>query len=132
MPIPRNNDLQKRRTRLTSMACAILCLGFFLTRPIAAKVNQIADRLYERALEQVGRVTFGENLKAFREVLNADRDYAPAHFEIAKLYMSLDTPMDRAKHCCFTKFMKMNRAVSVEAESVLEEGKYSNDVLVTR
>ena len=27
--------------------------------------------------------------------MRADRDFAPAHYEIAKLYMSLDTPMDR-------------------------------------
>ncbi len=74
---------------------AVLCLGLCVTTPIAAGVTQVADRLYESALKQVGRVTVEESLKAFREVLKADRDFAPAHYEIAKLYMSLDTPMDR-------------------------------------
>ena len=91
----RNHDLRRRGTRLTSTASAILCLGFCLAAPITAGVKQVADRLYNTALEQVGSVTVKESLKGFREVLNADRDYAPAHFEIAKLYMSLDTPMDR-------------------------------------
>ena len=83
------------RAGLISFSFAVLCLGICLASPIAAGVKQAADRLYETALEQVGRVTVEESLKAFRDVLKADRDHAPAHYEIAKLYMSLDTPMDR-------------------------------------
>ncbi len=77
------------------MAFGFLCLGICLASANAAGVNQVADRLFEKALEQVGRVTVEESLKAFREVLKADRDHAPAHYEIAKLYMSLDSPLDR-------------------------------------
>ena len=95
MPIRRNNDMHKRRTSMTSVVCSLLCVGFFLAAPIAAGVKQVADRLYETALGQVGIVTVEESLETFRSVLKADRDYAPAHYEIAKLYMSLDTPMDR-------------------------------------
>ena len=95
MPIRRDPDLQRRRTRLTVVASALLCLGFFIMTPIAAGKKQVANMLYETALEQVGRVTAKESLEAFRQVLMADRGHAPAHYEVAKLYMSLDTPMDR-------------------------------------
>ena len=77
------------------MVSAFLCLGFFLAAPIAAGKKQVADGLYETAMEHVGIVTAKESIKAFRRVLRADRDFAPAHYEIAKLYLSLDTPMDR-------------------------------------
>ena len=46
-------------------------------------------------MEQVGCVSVEESMNAFRDVLKADTDFAPAHFEIAKLYMALDTPIDR-------------------------------------
>ena len=74
------------------MVCAVLCLGSYLTAPIAAADRQLAERLYETAMEQVGSVTLDESFEAFRSALGADRDFAPAHYEIAKLYMSLDTP----------------------------------------
>ena len=95
MSIQRNHIWGRRRTRLTSIASALLCLEFCLTAPIAAGKKQVADGLYETAIAHVGSVTVKESLKGFREILKVDRDYAPAHFEIAKLYMSLDTPMDR-------------------------------------
>ena len=95
MPIPRICELRRRRTCLTSSICAVLFYGLYLSAPIAAGVSQLAERLYETAMEQVGSVTLDESFEAFRSALGADRDFAPAHYEIAKLYMSLDTPMDR-------------------------------------
>ncbi len=74
---------------------AFICFGFYVPMPLEATTQQYANELYETAVEQVGRVTVEESLKAFRDVLKADRDFAPAHYEIAKLHMSLDTPMDR-------------------------------------
>ena len=95
MSARRRHNTKRSGTRLTTIACAIVGVGFYLASPIAAGVKQVADRLFETALEQVGRVTVELSLKAFRDVLKVDRDYAPAHYEISKLYMSLDTPMDR-------------------------------------
>ena len=46
-------------------------------------------------MERIESVTVADSIRAFRRVLKADRNYAPAHYEIAKLYLSLDTPMDR-------------------------------------
>ena len=113
MSIRRNHDLRRRGTRLTSIATALLCLGFFLAAPIAAGVKQVADRMYETALGQVGIVTVEESLEAFRSVLKADRDYAPAHYEIAKLYMSLDTPMDR-----YVAIKAVNTAIRLNRDNV--------------
>ncbi|MDE3258736.1 MAG: GWxTD domain-containing protein [Gemmatimonadota bacterium] len=95
MPIPRICELHRRRRCLTSSVCAVLFLGFCLAAPIYAGDTELAERLYETAVEHVGRVSAKESIKAFRRVLRADTDFAPAHYEIAKLYMSLDTPMDR-------------------------------------
>lgn len=73
----------------------LLWFVYFLSAPIVAGENQVAETMYRTALEQVGRVTVEESLKAFRDVLKADRDFASAYYEIAKLHMSLDTRLDR-------------------------------------
>ena len=54
-----------------------------------------ADSLYQDALRGVGRVPVKESVRAFRRVLKADRRYAPAHNELAKLYMSRNTLQGR-------------------------------------
>ena len=95
MSIEPDHGVQRRFNRRTLFGAALLCLGFCLTAPIAAADRQLAEGLFEKAMEQVGRVTVDKSFEAFRSALRADRDFAPVHFEIAKLYMSLDTPMDR-------------------------------------
>lgn len=73
----------------------MLCLLFSFTTPISAGLKQVAETLYESALEQVGSVSVEESVESLRRVLKADPDHAPAHYEMAKLYMSLETPMGR-------------------------------------
>lgn len=68
----------------------VLCAGVE-----ASATRGQADSLFQAAMGQVGRVPAKEGLKAFERVLKSDWNYAPAHFEMAKLYMSLDTPVDR-------------------------------------
>ena len=82
MPLLRINKKRKRRTRLTSTVCAVLCLGFCLSAPVAAGDNRLAEGLYETAMEQVGRVSAKESMRAFQRVLRADRDFAPAGFDV--------------------------------------------------
>lgn len=82
MPIRRNNDMLIRRTRLTSTVCAVLCLGFALPGPIITGDPQLAERLYEAAMAQAGRVSAKESIRAFQRVLNANRDFAPAGFDV--------------------------------------------------
>ncbi len=95
MPSLIAHRMRRCRVTLSSIALVVLCPGYHLAIPLSANTTQAADRLYETALDQVDEVTVEESLKAFRDVLKADRDYSPAHYEIAKLYMSLGTPMDR-------------------------------------
>ena len=82
--------------------------------------------LYETAVEQVGRVSAKESIKAFQRVLRADTDFAPAHYEIAKLYMSLDTPMDR-----YVAMKAVNTAIRLNRDNVAYRGLKA-DILWTQ
>ncbi len=113
MPIPRIRELHRRRRCLTSSVCAVLCLGFCLVAPIDAGDTELAERLYETAMEQVGRVSVERSIKAFQRVSSADPDFAPAHYEVAKLYMSLDTPMDR-----YSAMKAVNTAIRLNRDNV--------------
>ena len=95
MSVLREQEILRYRTWLTLFVSTLLGLAFAFTTVLAGSKPQHADSLYQTAMERVGIVSAKESIKAFRRVLRADRDFAPAHYEIAKLYMSLDTPMDR-------------------------------------
>ncbi len=89
---------------------ALLCL---LCAPLEAHSSpEIPDSLHLAALEQVGRVPLKQCLKAFRRVLKADRSYAPAHYEIARLYMSLKTPRNNQK-----ARLALDRAIRIDPEN---------------
>jgi GWxTD domain-containing protein len=70
------------------------------------------DSLFQTALAQAGRVPARESLKAFERVLKVDRNYAPAHYEMAKLYMSLNTVADRQQ-----ARYALDRALKLEPEN---------------
>ena len=53
------------------------------------------DSLYREALALVGQVQPKASIKAFEQVLMLNWKFAPAHYEIAKLYMELNTPLTR-------------------------------------
>ena len=53
------------------------------------------DSLYREALAQVGRVPPEASIKAFEQVLKLYWKFAPAHYEIAKQYMEMNTPLTR-------------------------------------
>ena len=95
MPFERDHRLQSFCNWLAYSASAFLCFGLCFTTPIAAVRPHFADSLYQTALAQVGSVSVKQSLEAFRDALKADRNHAPSHYEMAKLYMSLDTPTDR-------------------------------------
>ena len=95
MSVLRGQETLRYRTWLTLFVSTPFGLAFAFTTVVAASEPQHAGSLYQTALTRVGSVTLQESLEAFGEVLKVDRDHAPAHYEIAKLYMSLDTPMDR-------------------------------------
>ena len=95
MSLRRYFGLRRRIAHLPSMASMLLWFVYCLSAPTVAGENKVAETMYRTVLEQVGRVTVEESLEAFREVLKVDRDNALAHYEITKLHMWLDTPMDR-------------------------------------
>lgn len=53
------------------------------------------DSLYREAVARVGQVQPKASIEAFEQVLKRDWKFAPAHYEIAKLYMELNTPLTR-------------------------------------
>ena len=53
------------------------------------------DEWFRFAMKQVGRVPVEESVRALKDVLALDENHAQAYAEIAKLYMSLNTPPDR-------------------------------------
>ena len=95
MSVLREQEILRYRTWLTLFVSTLLGLAFAFTTVLAASKPQHADSLYQTALARVESVSVKESLEAFREVLDVDRNHAPALYEMAKLYMSMDTPMDR-------------------------------------
>lgn len=55
------------------------------------------DERFRIAVERLGRVTVEESVRAFEDVLAENESYAPAYAEIARLYMALNTPLDRQR-----------------------------------
>ena len=85
---------------------SILFFPFILADRIGAGTSfSQADSLYLLA-------TQAGSIDAFREVLEVDESYAPAHLEIAKLYMSLNTPEDRKR-----AELEMRKALSLDPEN---------------
>lgn len=54
-----------------------------------------ADVLFDQAMALGESIDVDKRLEAFRKVLRADQGYAPAHHELAKLYMIKNTPTHR-------------------------------------
>ena len=95
MSVLREHEILRCRTRLTLFVSTLLGLAFAFTTVVAASKPQHADSLYQTALARVESVSVKESLEAFRDVLKVDWNHAPAHYEIAKLYMSMGTPLGR-------------------------------------
>ncbi len=53
------------------------------------------DSLFREALAHVGQVPPEVSIKALEQVLKLEWHYAPAHYEIAKRYMEMNTPLTR-------------------------------------
>ena len=60
-----------------------------LTKPVRV------DSLYREALAHVGQVPPEVSIEALEQVLKLEWHYAPAHYEIAKRYMEMNTPLTR-------------------------------------
>lgn len=90
-----NSTTSCRPVRLMSslVAMAIVLLA---TGDVRADTNDARrDSLYREALAQVGQVHPKASIEAFEQVLKFNWKFAPAHYEIAKLYMEMNTPLTR-------------------------------------
>ena len=86
------------RSKLTQEACllTVLLVLSVLGSPKQAKATtEEADLLYRDAVEKIGTVSAEASIEAFENVLKADRKFAPAYYEMAKLRISLHTIRDR-------------------------------------
>ena len=52
-----------------------------------SKGETTIDALFQAAVEQVGKVSRAESIKAFEDIVSKDRNYAPAYNELAKLHL---------------------------------------------
>ena len=75
----------------------VICmLALLMTGEVCAGTKDArVDSLYREALAMVGQVPPKESIKAFEQVLKLDWNHARAHYQIAKLYMALNTPLTR-------------------------------------
>lgn len=55
------------------------------------------DPLFQAEVNQLKIRSLEENIKAFEQLLKSDRDFAPTHHQLAKLYMAMKTPTARQK-----------------------------------
>ena len=61
----------------------------------AGRKDARMDSLYREAMAQVGQVPSKESIESFEQVLKLDWKFAPAHYQIARLYMEMNTPLTR-------------------------------------
>lgn len=90
-------DTGRRHGMKVILLCVIgmlVFLGMCVSPTWAFKPSQ-ADSLYLVASETLNEGDIEKSLKAFKRVLDADSKYAPAHEQIAHLYLQEDTPDSR-------------------------------------
>ncbi len=63
----------------------------------SSKGETTIDSLFQAAVEQVGKVSRKESIKAFRAILSRDDEYAPAYNALANLYLQINTVNDRQR-----------------------------------
>lgn len=72
-----------------------------------------ADERFRIAMQQLGRVSVEESIRALKEVLALDESHIRAYVELAELYMSLNTPLDRQ-----SAEKLLRRAIRLDPENV--------------
>ena len=62
-----------------------------------SKGETTIDALFQAAVEQVGKVSQKESIKAFEGIISKDKNYAPAYNALANLYLQANTVNDRQR-----------------------------------
>ncbi len=74
----------------------VLVLVFLSASEVLALTKSARmDSLFRKALAQVGQVPPKVSIGSFERVLKLNWEFAPAHHQIAKLYMEINTPLTR-------------------------------------
>ncbi len=90
-----NSAIYCRPVRLIS-GLVVMAVVLLATAESRAGTNDARrDSLYREALAQVGKVHPKASIEAFEQVLKFNWKFAPAHYEIAKLFMEMNTPLTR-------------------------------------
>ena len=74
---------------------AFMLVVLATSQALALTEQAPVDSLYRRAMTQVGRVPPKVSINAFEQVLKLDWEFAPAHYQIAKQHMEMNTPVAR-------------------------------------
>lgn len=74
---------------------AFIVVGMGLINPLLAAESNKVDSLFAVASESLNEGDIQKSLAAFKRVLREDDNYAPAHEQIARLYLLEDTPDSR-------------------------------------
>ena len=81
----------------TSAGLLLLAVAMVAGRPLEGRAvpSAEADSLHRDASQDGNRSSVEERARALKQVVEADRNDAEAHHELARLYMSLNTVQDR-------------------------------------
>ena len=71
---------------IRTLVLGLCSLCLFGTRSEALRKPSAVDSLFQAALAMADTSDPEAGIKAFRQVLKADRDFAPAHEQLARLH----------------------------------------------
>lgn len=77
------------------MTYVFLLFFSFLGSTNLVWADKIVEDLYEIALKGLGNKPLEQSVGDFEAILESDRDFAPAYYQLAKLYMVMDSPSMR-------------------------------------
>jgi GWxTD domain-containing protein len=62
-----------------------------------ANQTTVADSLYQIAIQSLNTAPIKQGIDAFKQVIHADGKYAPAYYQLSRLYAALNTVNDRQR-----------------------------------
>lgn len=77
--------------------CTWVSVLILLSSAEARDTSEKTDSLYQHATVGLGAASPDESIKAFQAVVRSDWDHAPAHYDLAKLYLERGTLQSRLR-----------------------------------
>ena len=88
---------------------ALVCLF----GPDSSKGETTIDTLFQAAVEQVGKVSRKESIKAFEEIISKNKKYAPAYNELVKLHL-LDYSVNGRQRA----MRRIQQAIAIDPDNI--------------